>query len=111
MSVPASRFRALLCTGLFLVGALGFPLTDAALFHRAGHDPFAGVVHVEPQGNAHHGDRCALARPIAPTASGISSFDAIQAAPPVECRATLLPPVEPRSADTPSSHRTRAPPA
>ncbi len=106
-----ARLRSLLCAGLFLAGAFGLPLTDAALFHRAGHDPYAGVIHVEQHGGAHHGDRCTLAQPVPPQLTGLPSTDIIQAAPPVECRTALAPAPEPRSADSPTTQRTRAPPA
>lgn len=111
MNRPASRLRTAALTALFLAGAFGMPLADAALFHRAGHDPYSGVVHVEQHGDAHHGDRCTLAQPIPPQVTGLPSSDIIQSAPPVECRTALAPTPAPRSADTPSTQQSRAPPA
>ncbi len=111
MTRLAVRLRAAFLSGLFLLGAVGVSLADAALFHEAGHDPFAGIIHVEPHGGAHHADRCTLAQPVPPQAMGIPAFDVIQSVPPVERHAALAPAPALRSTDPSALQRTRAPPA
>jgi len=59
----SDRLRSFFLGVLFSLGVLGAPIADALVFHRSGSDPFAGVVHLEGQGNGHHADRCLLGQP------------------------------------------------
>jgi hypothetical protein len=106
----AVRLRSSLLSALFLLGALGFPLADGALFHVAGHDVYAGVTHVEAHGGAHHADRCTLGLSQAPSLStpqidGSGLSDQLPEAP-----ATSRSTDTPRSTDCPALPRSRAPP-
>lgn len=107
----ALRLRAALLTGLFFAGAFGFPLADAALFHRAGHDPYAGVTHVEPHGGAHHADRCTLAQPAAVQRESLGSAQAIRVAPPLVLRTVAPAMCTPHDAELAALQHSRAPPA
>ena len=111
MTPLAVRLRAALLAGLFLAGAFGMPLADSALFHRAGHDPYAGVTHVEPHGGAHHADRCTLAQPAAAQRESLGSARAIRVAPAVTVRAALPASCAPHGAELAALQHSRAPPA
>jgi len=108
---PGQRLRAFLGTGLFLVGVLGLPLTDAALFHRAGHDPYAGTTHFEGQGGDHHADRCALDKPVLPQRESLGSNGIVREAAPVAVRIALPASLAPVSIQVVTLHHSRAPPA
>jgi hypothetical protein len=107
----AVRLRASLLSGLFLAGALGMPLADAALFHRAGHDPFAGVTHVEAQGGSHHADRCTLAQPCAIQREALGSAGAIRTVPPLVVAVVSPAAASPAGAEPRALQHSRAPPA
>ncbi len=105
------RLRASLLSGLFLLGALGVPLADGAMFHVAGQDPCAGVTHVEAHGGQHHADRCTLAQPVVAQREALGSIEIVRTAPPESLRALIAAPMAPADA-TPRSHQhSRAPPA
>lgn len=110
MTPLAVRLRASLLFGLFALGTLGVPLTDAALFHLAGQDACAGITHIEAHGGLHHADRCTLGLPQAPSlptpridGSGLSGQ---MPEAPATSRSTDTP----RSTDNPALPRSRAPP-
>jgi hypothetical protein len=107
----AVRLRAVVLTGLFLAGALGMPLADSALFHRAGHDPYAGVTHVEPHGGAHHADRCTLAQAAAAQRESLGSAKAIRVAPSVAVRTAVPARCAPNGTELTELQHSRAPPA
>jgi hypothetical protein len=110
VTAPAVRLRAAFLSGLFLLGAVGVSLADAALFHEAGHDPYAGVTHLESRGGSHHADRCALAVPHAPSQSAPQIDRAVIAlGEPVAGRALCPTDAAPLTGPT-SPHRSRAPP-
>ena len=110
MTPLAVRFRAAFLCGLFLLGAVGISLADAALFHEAGHDPYAGVTHLESRGTTHHADRCALAVPHAPSQSAPRIDRAIIALGEPRANRALCPTDASPSTGPTSPHRSRAPP-
>ena len=57
------RLRSFFLGVLFFAGALGAPIADALVFHHAGSDPLAGVVHLEGADAGHHAERCILGQP------------------------------------------------
>jgi hypothetical protein len=107
----AVRLRSSLLSALFLLGALGFPLADGALFHVAGHDPFANVTHVEATGGTHHADRCTLAQPVAPQQESLGSAEPLRVPPPLALRIEAPAAAAPCDADTNRLQHSRAPPA
>jgi hypothetical protein len=107
----AVRLRSSLLSALFLLGALGFPLADGALFHMAGHDPFADVTHVEATGGAHHADRCALAQPVAPQQESLGSDQSLRVPPPLVLRIEAPAAAAPHDAAACRLQHSRAPPA
>jgi hypothetical protein len=100
-----------LLSGLFVLGALGVPLADGALFHVAGHDVYAGVTHVEAHGGAHHADRCTLAQPTAVQREALGSVGAIRTVPPLVVYAMSPAATAPGGAEPTALHQSRAPPA
>jgi len=108
---PTIRLRAALLALLFVIGALGMPVADAALFHRAGHDPFAGITHMEPLGVVHHADRCVLSAPAVAQREDLGSARAIRVAPPLHIRLTPTIVAAPAATDLIALERSRAPPA
>ena len=111
MTSRAVRLRSSVLSALFLLGALGFPLADGALFHRAGHDAYAGVTHVEAHGGAHHADRCTLAQPCAVQRESLGSAGAIRTVPPLVVYATSPAATAPAGAEPTALQDSRAPPA
>jgi hypothetical protein len=107
----AVRLRSSLLSALFLLGALGLPLADGALFHMAGHDPFADVVHVEATGGAHHADRCTLAQPVAPQQESLGSAQPLRVPPLLALQIEAPAAVPPCDADAGRLQHSRAPPA
>ena len=110
MTPLAVRLRAAFLSGLFLLGAVGIALADAALFHEAGHDPYAGVTHVEPLGATHHGDRCTLGVPQAPSHTAPQVDGSVIATRGPESPVRPRPATTPRSTDFSALPRSRAPP-
>jgi len=108
---PGQRLRAILGTALFLVGAFGLPLADAAFFHRAGHDPYAGTTHFEGQGGDHHADRCALDKPLLPQRESLGSTGIVRVVPPVAVRIALPASSVAEPLQTVTLQHSRAPPA
>ena len=111
MTRLAVRLRAALLFCLFLLGTLGVPLADAAMFHLAGQDPCAGITHVEAHGGLHHADRCTLAQPAAAQRAALGSAKAIRVALPQAERAGLPDAVTPTDIASASLQHSRAPPA
>ena len=111
MTRLAVRLRATLLAGLFLAGALGIPLADGALFHLAGHDPDAGVIHVEAQGGTHHADRCTLAQPAAAQREALGSCKAIRITLSLVVRSVAPAAAAPHDAESVTLQHSRAPPA
>lgn len=111
MTPPAVRLRSALLALVFVIGALGMPVADAALFHRAGHDPYAGVTHMEPLGGVHHADRCVLSAPAVAQREGLGSARAIRVAPPLHVRLAPTIVAAPARTDLVALQRSRAPPA
>jgi hypothetical protein len=107
----ATRLRASLLAGLFLLGALGVPVADGALFHVAGHDPYAGVTHVEARGGSHHADRCTLAQPCAVQRESLGSAGVIRTVPPLVVHTVLPSAPAPAGAEPATLQHSRAPPA
>lgn len=87
------------------------PLADATLFHLAGHDPYAGVTHVEALGGTHHADRCTLGQPTAAQREALGSARAIRVLLPVAVRTLGPAATTPHDAVSASLHHSRAPPA
>jgi hypothetical protein len=106
-----TRLQSALLSGLFLLGTLGVPLTDAALFHRADRDPCAGITHVERQGGSHHADRCSIARPAVAQREALGSAKAIRVPPSVPTRAITPGAVVPTDLRFTTLEHSRAPPA
>lgn len=111
MTRLAVRFRAAFLAGLFLLGAVGVSLADAALFHEAGHDPYAGVTHVEAQGGSHHADRCTLAQHCAVQRESLGSAGVIRTVPPLVVYVVLPSSPAPAGAEPVTLQHSRAPPA
>ena len=111
MTNRAVRLRSSLLFACFLLGALGFPLADGALFHMAGHDPFADVIHVEATGGSHHADRCTLAQPVAPQQESLGSAQPLRVPPPLARRLEAPATAAPCNADASRLQHSRAPPA
>lgn len=111
MQSRPTRFPALILFGLFLAGAFGLPLTDAALFHRAGHDPYAGTVHVEDRGGVHHADHCALGQSVLPQREALGCAGIARVAPPVASPVVLPAPLAPDASEPVTLQHSRAPPA
>ncbi|HEX5005296.1 MAG TPA: hypothetical protein VFV65_08260 [Gemmatimonadales bacterium] len=105
------RSRSLLLLGLFLLGSLGVPLTDGALYHLAGKDPCAGLTHVEAQGSAHHADRCTLAQPSAPQQTAAGSGESVRISQPVATAVGGAPTSAFPASPLHSIRHSRAPPA
>ncbi|HMU60470.1 MAG TPA: hypothetical protein PKA66_01700 [Gemmatimonadales bacterium] len=105
------RLRSALLVGLFLAGSLGLPVADAATFHLAGHDPCAGLTHLEPQGSSHHADRCTLAQPAAAQHEDLGSARTADIALPPATRIMAPSSARPRSAAPLTLQHSRAPPA
>ena len=103
--------RAAFLSGLFLLGALGVSLADAALFHEAGHDPYFGVTHVEAQGGSHHADRCTIAQPCAVPRESLGSAGVIRTVPPLVVYTVTPSAPAPAGADLAALQHSRAPPA
>jgi len=108
---PVVRLRAALLGALFVIGALGMPVADGLLFHRAGCDPYAGVTHLEPLGGVHHADRCALSAPAIAQREGLGSARAIRVAPPLVVRTAPAIAEAPAPAELIALRHSRAPPA
>jgi hypothetical protein len=108
---PIVRFRAALLGALFIIGALGTPVADGLLFHRAGSDPYAWVTHLEPLGSTHHAERCALQAPAMAQREGLGSSRAIRVAPPLVVRSTPAIAAAPAAAELIALRHSRAPPA
>jgi hypothetical protein len=108
---PAVRLRAAFLSGLFLLGAVGVSLADAALFHEAGHDPYAGVTHVEARGGSHHADRCTLAQPCAVQRESLGSAGVIRTVPPLVVYTVAPSAPAPVGAEPATLQHSRAPPA
>lgn len=111
MKPLAVRLRSALLVGLFLAGSLGLPVADAATFHLAGHDPCAGLTHLEAQGISHHADRCTLAQPTAAQREDLGSAHTADVVQPPTTRALVPSPARPRSAALLTLQHSRAPPA
>jgi len=107
----ALRLRAALLFGLFLIGTLGVPLADAAMFHLAGQDPCAGITHIEAHGGLHHADRCTLAQPAAAQRDALGSAEAIRVAPPQAEHAGVPDAATLADNESASLQHSRAPPA
>ena len=105
------RLRAAFLSGLFLLGAVGVPLADAALFHVAGHDPYAGVTHLEAQGGSHHADRCTLAQSCAVQREALGSAGVIRTVPLLVAYAVAPSVTAPAGAEPAALQHSRAPPA
>jgi hypothetical protein len=105
------RLRSALLVGLFLVGSLGLPVADAATFHLAGHDPCAGLTHLEAQGSSHHADRCTLAQPTAAQREDLGSARTADIGQPAPTRIMLPSAARFRSAALLTLQHSRAPPA
>jgi hypothetical protein len=105
------RVRAALLAALFLAGSFGVPVADALVFHRAGSDPLAGVVHVEGVDTGHHAERCLLshAAPAPREALEIPSVVA-EARPIIQYSIPERTPF-PAAAFPASTQHSRAPPA
>jgi hypothetical protein len=105
------RIRAALLAILFLAGSFGVPVADALLFHQAGNDPFAGVVHIEGVDTAHHAERCLLSHATPAPRESLSVPTAPEAAQTLVIAGSFpqrtADPLTHRPADPPS----RAPPA
>ena len=86
-------------------------LADAALFHEAGHDPYAGVTHVEAHGGSHHADRCTLAQPCAVQRESLGSAGAIRTVPLLVEYVVAPSAPAPAGAERATLQHSRAPPA
>jgi hypothetical protein len=86
-------------------------MADGLCFHRAGADPYADVTHLEPLGDAHHADRCALSAPAVAQREDLGSARAIRVAPPLHVRVTPTIVAAPAATDLIALERSRAPPA
>lgn len=111
VSSLTARLRSALLCGLFLLGTLGVPLADGAMFHVAGQDPCAGVTHVEAQGGSHHADRCTLAQPAAAQRQGIGSAHTVGIPLPLASRIIARSAASPQSTAFINLQHSRAPPA
>jgi len=87
------------------------PMADGALFHRAGHDPYAGVTHLEPLGGLHHADRCTLNAAAVAQREGLGSARALRVAPLLVVRSTPSITEAPAPAELIALRHSRAPPA
>ncbi|MEZ4413305.1 MAG: hypothetical protein R2910_10005 [Gemmatimonadales bacterium] len=108
---PLACLRAAFCASLFLAGALGVPLADAATFHLVGHDPCAGLTHLEAQGSSHHADRCTLAQPTAAQRESLGSARTADIVLPSATRSMVPSAARPQSAAALALQHSRAPPA
>jgi len=108
---PVVRLRAVLLAALFVIGALGMPVADGLLFHRAGADPYAGVTHLEPLGSTHHAERCALVAPAMAQREGLGSAPALRVPAPLAVRTAPLIAEAPAPAELIALRHSRAPPA
>lgn len=105
------RVRAVLLTVLFLAGSFGVSIADALVFHQAGSDPLAGVVHIEGVDTGHHAERCLLshATPAPREALDLPVIVAVTA--PVVRVSVSVPTRAPASTFPASNQHSRAPPA
>jgi hypothetical protein len=105
------RVRATLLAVLFLAGSFGVSIADALLFHQAGSDPFAGVVHIEGVDTGHHAERCLLSQATPAPREALDIPVVLTTVAPV-VRFTLAAPTHfPASSFATSNHHSRAPPA
>jgi hypothetical protein len=105
------RVRAALLAVLFLAGSFGVSIADALLFHQAGSDPFAGVVHIEGVDTGHHAERCLLSQATPAPREALDLPVVVAAAPPVVQIPVLAPAYLPATTFLAADHLSRAPPA
>lgn len=105
------RVRAALLTVLFLAGSFGVSIADALLFHQAGSDPFAGVVHIEGVDTGHHAERCLLSQATPAPREALQIPGCVHANAPVVRFSISAPAHFPASNFPAYSQYSRAPPA
>ena len=105
------RVRAALLAVLFLAGSFGVSIADALLFHQAGSDPFAGIVHIEGVDTGHHAERCLLSQATPAPRGALDLPGCVHADAPVVRYSISAPAHFPASNFAAYNHHSRAPPA